>query len=113
MSIHPALSPTRARLRAKPSTTKQCTDDCVLEPTCDRVVTYDVAGAPQCANTLVTVTSSDWVGCDNQNTAQKSFYVRYDDQPPVVTVTLGDFLTSTCAPGCGSVYHLFVVSKMQ
>lgn len=73
---------------------RQCTDDCVLEPTCEREITYD------CANTYVTVTSSDWLGCGNQNTAQKSFYVRFDDEAPAVTVTLGEFLTSESACAC-------------
>jgi hypothetical protein len=63
----------------------------VLEPTCEREITGE------CANTYVTVTSSDWLGCDNQNTAQKSFYVRFDDEAPDVTVTLGEFLTSESA----------------
>lgn len=31
------------------------------------------------------------VGCDNQNTVTKAFLVRYDDQPPAVTVNLGEF----------------------
>lgn len=69
----------------------------MLEPTCERQVEYfDTNLDDLCANTYVTVTSNDWVGCQNQNTAQKSFYVRFDDLAPDVTVTLGEFLASTC-----------------
>jgi hypothetical protein len=37
------------------------------------------------------------VNCVNSNRESKSFYVRFDDQKPVVTVTLGNYLNKKSA----------------
>jgi hypothetical protein len=75
--------------------TVKCVDDCVAEPTCYIEVDYDFDnGDDRCANTRVDVTSTDWVGCYNDNTASRTFYVRYDAEAPTVTVALDQFAIS-------------------
>jgi hypothetical protein len=39
----------------------------------------------------VSIHTAHRVGCANQNTASRSFLVRYDNEVPVVTVNLGEF----------------------
>ncbi len=39
--------------------------------------------------------------CVNVNTESKSFYVRFDDEAPVVTVTLGDYLPKKSKKSAG------------
>lgn len=76
--------------------TIQCTDDCQQDPALSVSFPDLVDG---CANTQVVASCTDWSGCANANTDEQTFYVRYDDERPIVTVTLGQFLNKKNADG--------------